>query len=169
MAKVKVTGLKNIQSNIRKFITKELRSKETREMVGNIVADEIQATRFKTAASSTQKTRKYLEKYNKTHPTYARSKINITFTGELLDDLRRNVKVSTTKGFFFIISQSDKLHKKYKGKKKSIGKKRAKYSEISDNLINKLDIQYLTLKKTSINELLGKLRKSVLNSFKNFK
>lgn len=169
MAKIKVTGLNKIKSNIRKFVTKELRDKTLRNTIGRVVVEDIRKTTFRAAAPSTQKYRAYLEKYNKTHKTYNRTKINVTFTGELLNDLLKNVKFQSKRGVVsYIISQSTKLHKKYKGKKKGIGKKRSSYADISDGLINKRKIPYLTLQDKTLSKVLKLIRKTIESKYKNF-
>jgi len=157
MAKIKVTNLKRIQSALRQKIVKALRDKDIRGEVGTLTGDQIQSTTFKSAAESTQKTRKLLEKKNKTHPTYARSKINITFTGELLDDLRKNVKLEGSGGDYkYIIDNSEKKHKRYKGAKGKLIGKSLSNKQIAD-YIKKL-IPFDTFKSEFLNKLTKKLQ-----------
>ena len=47
MATVKVKNLKQVQSSIRKLITKELRSKEIRKEVGEFVVSDIRNKTFR--------------------------------------------------------------------------------------------------------------------------
>lgn len=169
MATVKVKGLKQINSAIRKFITKELRRKELRQGVGEIVVSSIRAKRFGTPARSTKKWRKRYDSLNTTHPTYRRNNINITFTGELLNDLQKNIKSKSTSGKFeYIISHSDKLHKKYNGVSGKIGS-RSKYSDISDGIINKWGYDYLSFDNKTLNKVVSYINKEIVKSFKNFK
>jgi hypothetical protein len=154
--RVKVTGLSKIQSKLRREITKILRQKEVRQSVGRIVVSGIRSNSVPVQSQVTKAFRKYFEKYNKTHPDYRRSRINITFTGELLNDLQKNIKASTTAGKFdYIIEHSDKLHKRYKTGKKRKGKKsdRIAYSLISEYLIEK-GYDYLQLDDKTINRVL---------------
>lgn len=168
MAKVKVKGLKRIQSNIKKFITKELRKKEIRQGVGEIVVNSIRATKFGTPAKSTKKWRKRYDSLNVTHPTYSRNKINITFTGELLQDLQKNIKSSSTAGrFVYVIEHSDKLHKKYNGVTGKIGS-RSRYSDISDGIINKWGYKYLTFDDKTLAKVISYINTEIKKSFKNF-
>ena len=168
MAKVKVKGLKRIQSNIRKFITKELRKKEIRQGVGEIVVNSIRATKFGAPAKSTKKWRKRYDSLNVTHPTYSRNKINITFTGELLQDLQKNIKSSSTAGrFVYVIEHSDKLHKKYNGVTGKIGS-RSRYSDISDGIINKWGYKYLTFDDKTLAKVISYINTEIKKSFKNF-
>jgi hypothetical protein len=169
MAKVKVTGLKQVQSKIRKFITKELRKKELRQGVGEIIVQSIRATRFAEAKTSTKKWRKRYDSLNTTHPAYRRNDIRITFTGELLQDLQNNVKAKSTSGKFeYIIEHSDKLHKKYNGVSGKIGS-RSKYSDISDGIINKWGHDYLKFDNKSLNKVISYINKEITKSFKSFK
>lgn len=173
MATVKVKGLKQINSAIRKFITKELRRKELRQGVGEIVVKSIRAQRFRSLSSdeSYYKWRKIYDnpKLNKTHPKYKRNNINITFTGELLNDLQKNIKSKSTSGKFeYIISHSDKLHKKYNGVSGKIGS-RSKYSDISDGIINKWGYDYLSFDNKTLNKVVSYINKEIVKSFKNFK
>jgi hypothetical protein len=168
MATVKVKGLSQIQSNIRKFITKELRKKELRQGVGNLVVASIRAKSLGMPATSTRKWRKKYDSLNTTHPTYGRNKINITFTGELLEDLQKNVKSQSTGGkFVYVIKHSDKLHKKYNGVSGKIGT-RTKYSTISDGLINKWGYDYLTFDDKTLTKVVSYINKEITKSFKNF-
>ena len=148
MATLKVKNLKNVEKaltrNIRVKINKIFRDKSLRSDVGEIVAKDIKAQSWGEPETSTLRWRKLYQQYNKTDHKYKQNKINITFTGELLEDLSKNVKAIPTKKSFEI-KQSDKLHKKYKGKKKLLGKKRSKYSDIHDGL-ESLGYDYLNIR-----------------------
>jgi hypothetical protein len=144
--KIKVKNLKNVASKIRKDIIKALRDSDLREEIGQLYVDEVQKER-KPAGNVTQEFRKYLEKGNQTDSQYSRPNINITFTGEQLEDLKKNVRAKTTgSSASYEIAQSDKLHKKYK---KPDGKntkgKRQKFSEIAGHLKDK-GYDYLSFK-----------------------
>ena len=169
MARVKVKGLRQVQTRIRKEITKELRRKETRELLGSNVVTAIKAKSLGKPAESTLKWRKRYDPLNKTDKTYSRNNINLTFTGELLGDLEKNTKVATTgKQIVYTFENSDKLHKKYQGVTKKIGS-RSPYSLIAKGL-NKLGYEYPFIDKKTI-ELLNKLieenlRKALRKTFK---
>lgn len=169
MAKVKVTGLKQIQSSIRKFITKELRRKDIRDGVSSIVVESIRKKNFGTPAKTTKKWRERYDSVNPTHSTYSRNKINITFTGELLNDLQKNIRANSTAGKFnYIMEHSDKLHKKYNGVSGKIGSK-TKYSVISDGIINRWGYDYLTFDDKTLTKVVSYINKQIVISFKNFK
>jgi len=124
MAKLRVKNIKKVISNFRREVTKVARDKETRMEVGEIVVEDIQDNPVARAGKVTQQFRRYFEKYNSTDPKYKRSQINITFTGELMEDLKKNVKVDTTGGKLeYVIRQSDKQHKNYKSGSKKPKKK----------------------------------------------
>lgn len=175
--RVKVTGLKNFQSQIVKEIRKILRDKTTRQSVGRIVVAGIRSSSFGEPSNVTMQFRKFFEQYNKTHPEYRRSNINITFTGELLNDLQKNVKADFGGGKNeYIIEHSGKLHKGYdsgearkKGKRKievtslkskktretrqKYSRQRISYQMISEYLIEK-GYDYLQLNDATINRVL---------------
>ncbi len=115
MAKLKVLNLKKVTSGIRRDITKALRDKEFRDGIGDIVVNEVKETTLGSAKDGTLAWRKYLEKGNATDPKYNRNKIKALFTGELLNDLRNNVRLDLSSGgASFTIEHTDKKHKKYK-------------------------------------------------------
>lgn len=189
MATLRLTNVKQLQSGIRKVVTKQARSKEVREAVGTSVVKQIQAERVPVTSEMTKKIRKYLELANKTDPAYNRNFINITFTGELLADLKRNVKASFTKSkITYVIEHSDKLHKKYKkptiAQLKTIGggtKRRKKgavkrsrtfkgerktYKQISDYVIAK-GYKYLTFSRKTKQVVLNSIRRTIFRNFNN--
>lgn len=165
MAKVKVLNLDKVQSRIRQQITKALRAKEIRKDIGQIVGDEIQKTNFGAASKNTVNQRKYLEKYNKTHPSYSRDKINITFTGDLMDDLRGNVLLDTDGGKIkYVIENSEKKHKRYKNKKgKGIGKQQT-HKEIADHVLKLYKFDKFS--QETINKLLKAIKDNLSKIFK---
>jgi hypothetical protein len=168
MANVKVKGLKRVKSNIRKFITRSLRDPVVRKGVGKIVVDNIRAKNFGPPAKTTKKWRERYDGLNATHPTYARNKINITFTGELLNDLQNNVKSKSTGGQFnYIFEQSNKLHKKYNGVSGKIGS-RSKYSEISDGIINKWGYDYLKIDDKTLTKVIKFIQTKVEANYVKF-
>jgi hypothetical protein len=130
MAKLKILNLKQVQTSLRKQITKELRSKEIRTGVAEIVVNEIQDGDFGSPSEPYRDWRSMNDGINKTDPKYNRNKINITFTGELLRDLIKNIKAKFSSGnATFILEHSDKKHKPYKTK---AGKtKQSSYKDIS--------------------------------------
>jgi hypothetical protein len=159
LQRVKVTGIKQLNSKLTKEIRKILRDKTTRQSVGRIVVAGIRSMQKPVQSQVTIAFRKYYEKFNKTHPEYRRSNINITFTGDLLNDLQKNIKAdfSGSKNEY-VLEHSDKKHKKYKTAKKR-KKKKSKTTEalthqmISEYLIEK-GYDYLQLDDKTINRVL---------------
>jgi hypothetical protein len=126
--------LNKIPATIRKEITKELRQKEIRQEIGDIVAETIKDEIAGAPAPLTLKWRERYDSLNKTDEKYGRFKINFTFTGELLRDLARNVKLSTVaQKIVFLFQNSDRKHSKYQGVTKKIGS-RSPYSKIAEGL-----------------------------------
>lgn len=75
---------------------------------------------------STVKTRRYLERYNQTHPTYEATRANVTITGAFLDSLKYIVNSTSTVVIKFVGD-----HPRYKSRNGVFGK------VISNDLLNK--------------------------------
>ena len=165
MAKLKIKNLKQVQTSIRKEITKGLRDKEIREGVGEIVVDQIQSEPTPVSSKATIAWRKYLEQSNSTSSRYRRSQINITFTGELLEDLKNNVKARFGSGKAeYVIEQSNKKHRKYKTPSgRPVKGQRQSYKDISDFIIAK-GYNYLTFSSQSKKRVIEFIR---IRLFKN--
>ena len=164
MAKLKIKNLKNVQSAIKKSIIRSARG--LKKGVAETVVDQIRKEST-SAASSTIEARKYLEKGNRTHPEYNRGNINITFTGEQLDDLKKKPTVDTTGGKVeYVIEHTGGKHKKYK---KANGKpmkgSAKKYTDIQGYL-EKLGYNYMTFSSKSKKRVIEFIR---TNIFKNLK
>lgn len=162
MAKIKVTGIKELSEklnrNLRIELNKIFSNADLRNRVGEIIVSDIKAnTDFGSPAPSTLKWRERYEKTNKTDPAYQRDKLNATFTGELLDDLQKNVKGFPT-SLTFEIGHSDKLHSQYNGKKGKIGKK-TPYKVISQNLIEELEYDYFRLSQQAQRLIVEEIKK----------
>lgn len=160
MARVKIEGIKDLSSrlkrNIRIEVSKLFRDEDLRIQIGDIVVEDIKENAdFGRPAESTERWREIYDRLNSTDSSYDRNKLNAVFTGELLEDLRTNVLAVPTE-FSYEIGHSNNLHKKYRGKGGLIGT-RTPYSEISDYLINGLEYNYMVLSteaKTRITELI---------------
>ncbi len=181
---VKVRGLtelrKKLNSKFKVVINKTLRDKATRLEVGKIIAQDIRDNFNEDASEITQAFREFFEQYNTTHPDYRRSKINITFTGELLEDLATNVKADTTK-LAFIVEHSDKKHANYKSggtfKDKKAGVTSLKtqktrnitvkqsHRRISDKLIA-MGYDYLKVSDDAEKKILQLLKSKILENIK---
>lgn len=170
MAKVKVKNLKNVTSNIRLKITKELRAPEFRTGVGDIVVEEIKKTNLGSPSEATKAWRKYLEKGNTTDKQYNPGQIKALFTGELLEDLRKNVRLSSTKGAIeFIVEQTDKLHKKYKKPNGKPTKGRRQTFKQIQSFLEALGYNYITNaknKQTTQKKILDFIRKELFKRLK---
>lgn len=174
MAKITLKGLQGLRQRLgarfKIAINKTLRDKQLREDIGKIVESDIRETFKKIPSQATVKIREYYEKYNPTHPAYSRNRINITFTGELLADLIKNVKADTTR-IAFIVEHSDKKHKLYKLAPKSDLKRkvtrkprsRATYKEIQGYLA-KLGYDYLEISPNAADKITDRLREVLLKN-----
>ena len=189
MAKLKVKNLKQVQNSIRKDLTKILREKSVRQGVAEIVVNEIRSTKFGTAHKFTVKMREYLKQFNKVHEKFKMNDIRITFTGELLNDLIKNIKASFNKGTVdYVIEHSDKMHKVYRqasnSKKKKIEvtslktkktrdvrdfsskQKPVSYKTISENIIHKNGYDYLKFSESTKEKVIEFIRKTLFNKLK---
>jgi hypothetical protein len=165
MARLKVKDLKGVKSAIRKEITKELRTKETRETIGEIVVESIKDDPQGLPAPSTLDWRRRYDPLNNTDPKYNRLSINFTFTGKLLDDLKRNVRQAVERGkILFIFANSDRKHPKYQGVTKKIGS-RSPFSEIEKGL-RSLGYQYPRINDGAVRDVTETVRKRLLKALR---
>ena len=115
MTKIRITGLEKeltrTKLKVGRAIFKSKFNEQMQELVVKEVRDSGLSPRLR---SSTIRGRKYLARYNSTHPSYSAGKSNLTITGELLDAIR--VKFITSK-LSFVFGALKRKHKKYKGKK----------------------------------------------------
>lgn len=147
MARLKVKGLQELANRLNRDLTIELnklfRDKEIRKQVGKIIVDDIKKNvNFGAAADSTNRTREYLEKFNRTDRAYQPGEIKAVFTGKLLKDLQNNVLGYPTKSTFEI-EHSDNKHPGYKTANGRTDK--IDYKELSSILIDDLGYNYLQL------------------------
>jgi hypothetical protein len=170
MAKIKIKGVKEVSEklnrNIRIELNKILRDPVLRQRIGQIVVDDIKANvNFGSPAPSTLKWRETYDPINPTDPAYSRNKLNAVFTGELLEDLKNNVRAFPTE-LTFEIAHSDKRHKKYQGVTKKIGS-RSKYSEISEGLVKDLGYDYFKLTKKAQSEITKQIKEELFKLLAN--
>lgn len=167
MARIKVTGIDQVSSRIKKEINKAVRDEETRLEIGEIITNDIKNTSFGEPSKKTKEWRDRYDKYNRTDPLYNKNEIKITYTGELLQDLKENVRVDTTQGEVkFTIQHTERLHKKYNKKNGKIGKSRSKYTDISDGLINKLGYNYLKFSDNALNKVIEFIKDKIASKLK---
>jgi hypothetical protein len=186
MARVTIRNLnqlrKKLNSKFKVVINKTLRDKGLRLKIGRIIEADIRKNFNKTVKSdATLAFRKYFEQYNETHPTYNRSKINITFTGELLNDLATNVLADTT-NLGFIIGHSDKKHSFYKtagkSKRRTVAVTSLKtrkttnravkktHKEISDYIIKDHGYEYLEVTDDAKDKIIKLVKDSIFDNIK---
>jgi hypothetical protein len=103
LAKVKIKGISQIEKKYRETFKKVKSSKPMLNEVGQFTVTTIaQSARrrkplnsqgvFKNIKESTKRRRKSDAKYNKTHPTFSPNRSNLTFSGQLIDALRFQIK-----------------------------------------------------------------------------
>ena len=167
MAKLKITNLSRVKTDIRKKMTKALRNPDIRDGVGEIVVDQIQKERKPVTSAATKAWRKYLERGNKTSNRYNSNYINMTFTGDLLKDLKDNIKARFVRGEVeYVIEQSDKKHKKYKKPDgKPVTGQSKSFKQISEYL-NKNGHEYLIFSNKSKKRVIEYIRDKVFNMIK---
>jgi phage gpG-like protein len=165
MATVSIKGIKQLEAklnrNLRIEVNKLFRDKELRDKIGVIVVKDIKDNyeSKKPPADGTIKWREIYDPINRTDPAYDRSKIKAVFTGELLEDLRKNIKANTTDKQF-VIEHSDKKHRKYQGKTKKIGSQ-SSYREISRGIIEGHGHNYMALTDEAKKEITNLVREKI--------
>jgi hypothetical protein len=135
MATLKITNLNRVKTAVRKKIITQLRTPAIRKGVAEVVVKEIKATKFGSPSAKYKKWRMKNGRYNKLDPEYKLNKINITFTGELLQDLITNAKAQFSDGRANIfLEHSNKKHKKYKTSRGdlSTSKRKRTYKQIKN-------------------------------------
>jgi hypothetical protein len=165
MATVSIKGIKKLEAKLNRTlrieINKLFRDKELRDKIGAIVVKDIKEN-YESEKSPSPLTTKWRETYdpiNRTDPAYDRSKIKAVFTGELLEDLRKNIKANTNERTF-VIEHSSKKHKKYQGKTKKIGSQ-SPYSEISRGIIEDHGHNYMELTDEAKKEITTLVREKI--------
>ena len=177
---VKIKGLQELRKRLnyrfKIVMNKTLRDKALRLEIGKIIAQDIRDNfdngTTVLASPITRAFREFLEQYNSTHPDYRRARINITFTGELLDDLAKNVKADTTK-LAFVVEHSNKKHKNYKsggtfkGKKEQVTSKAGKTRNVTVRLTHKEITEHLIKKGYDYIKVSDDAEKIILKLIKN--
>jgi hypothetical protein len=165
MANVKIKGIKELAQrlnrNIKIEVAKLFRDADLRAKIGSIIVNDIKLNYEapNPPADSTLEWRRRYDPINKTDPAYRREKIKAVFTGELLEDLAKNIKSNPT-NFSFEVAHSNKKHRKYQGKTKKIGGN-STYQEISEGLIEKLGYNYMVLSDEAKTEIAALVRDRV--------
>lgn len=170
MAKIKIKGVeeasKKLSRNLRIEMNKIFRNPVLRKNVGQIIIDDIKKNvNFGTPSERTRKWREVYDKLNTTDPAYSRNKLNATFTGELLEDLKNNVKGFPT-ALTFEIGHSNKRHKQYQGVTKKIGS-RSTYQEISSGLVDNLGYDYFQLTDKAQDQITKLIREELFKLLTN--
>lgn len=163
MAKLRVKNLSQVQNKIRRNLTSSLRKKTMRDGVGKIIVDEIRESDFGRPSDRYRDWREDNQSLNNTHKKYEIDKINITFTGELLDDLQKNVKLNSTTGNAeYVLEHTNKMHKAYKTQK---GKtKRTTFKKISEGVLRYY--KYMTFSSKSKKKVLQFIKENLLKDIK---
>ena len=164
MAKVKISGVDKVQRalnrNLKIQVNKLFRDAALRSKVGEIVVADIKKNYDGGEASKgTKDWRAIYDKINTTDPVYKPTRIKAVFTGELLEDLKNNVKGFPTERTFEV-AHSNKRHRKYQGVTKKIGS-RSPYSEISKGLVEDLGYNYFTLSKKAEDDITELIREAL--------
>lgn len=164
MAKVKIGGIDKVQRalnrNLKIQVNKLFRDISLRKRVGEIVVKDIKDNYDGGEASKgTKDWREIYDKINKTDPVYKPSRIKAVFTGELLEDLKNNVKGFPTERTFEV-AHSNKKHRQYQGVTKKIGSK-SPYSEISKGLVQDLGYDYFQLTDEAEQEITDLIKEAL--------
>ena len=121
--------LSNLQQKIKNAV-KQLKDEKFADTIKDTIVDAVRkesinpktGRKFSRLSRSTVNHKKYLAKYNRTHPDFSPSRPNLTITGRLLDSIRARI-TAKSKGLTFRIDVSGN-HKRYKGKNGLIGEEK---------------------------------------------
>ena len=167
MAKVQIRNLDKVRRQVSAKanieINKTLRDAKLKKEIVDQVVNFWRENPVRTAADSTIENRIYLEKYNRTHPSYNLPLINITFTGQQLEDLYRGIISRPTQGIIEI-KNTERVRRRYKGKSGAIGKP-IKFSELYEHLASD-GLDYLNLPKKITDKIAEIIRQRLLKVFK---
>lgn len=152
MASVKIKGVRNLEIKVKKKFLEISKDKKTITEIAEFSIDRIKAfarrgkplrngkaRTFPSLSDATPNIRKYIARYNATHPTYGQNgkKKNVTITGQLVEHvvfkIKRNVIDIFVKG----------RRRKYRGKKGQVLKNRdgsAQESNSADVYENLLEL-----------------------------
>lgn len=166
--RIRLKNLSDINDIIAKRVTSTIKNKETSKQVAKIVSEGVKDKKIKVKSKVTTEWRKYLEKGNVTDKRYNRGLINFTFTGELLSDLVKNVKLRINKkGAQYTIQNSGSYHKKYKDPDGRPLKGRAVSYKQINTYLNSLGYYYLDkVSKRNTKKIIKYLKKEILRRFK---
>ena len=120
------------KAEFRKRVRKIVRDKDVRKEIGDLVVKDIQGRTYRKLNLGNKGDKAYFrfrEAVKGKSPKYKKRKINLTITGELLNDIATNVKTKLSGGKLeWVFQHSSKRHKSYqlsieyqtkKGKKKT--------------------------------------------------
>lgn len=179
MARIKILNLENVKRETRFKILKNIRDPSLLDQIGETVRNDIQTgPELAPLKESTISSRRYLERFNATHPQYSPSKSIVTFTGELLNALE--VRINTVKGMI-VLGFKKGIHTKYKTggtrKKKQSGSKSKgiSYEQLAEYLIdgneNMEPRPFMTLRSKVISKITTQVKdhlKKVFRVWHNF-
>jgi hypothetical protein len=166
--RLKLKNLDEINGVIEKKVRGTIKNKETTKQVAKIVSDGVKERKISVKSKVTLAWRRYLERGNKTDEKYSRTRINFTFTGDLLKDLINNAKLKINKkGAEYTIQNSKGIHKKYrKPDGKPLKGKAVSFKQIN-NYLNSLGYYYLQkVSKKNTKKIIKYLRKEIMRRFK---
>jgi hypothetical protein len=166
LTKIRITGFENISKTVRLKIGKAIAQGGFAKTMQTEITKEIREAGIKPElAASTVKTRRYLSRFNSTHPKFDPDKSNLTITGRLLDSLRGKFLVA--KLSFTIDSLSSK-HKRYK-----TGSNKGKSALPSLKQIFEWqkdagrDIAQVFTRKLFVSDLAKKLKEVIIKNYRN--
>ena len=144
--------IKLTKAQIKRRFRQIAREKEIREEVGKILVEDIQKRNYRSVDKNEPyaKKRERIQGKSKQHKP---RKINLTVTGELLQDIVNNVKTKIEKGVIsFVFEHSNKRHKPYKERIDYVTKKGEKKSKFKTRRrrIDYTDLETKQVKKKTV-------------------
>ncbi len=145
--KVKLT-----KAQIKRRFRQIAREKEIREEVGKMLVEDIQSRNYR-SVDKNEPYGKYRDRIQGKSGKHKPRKINMTITGELLQDIINNVKTSFKNGkIAYIFEHSNKKHKPYRVRVDYTTKKGEKKSKIKTQTrkVDYSDLETRGLKKKTV-------------------
>jgi|688.fasta_scaffold876883_2 hypothetical protein len=164
-ATVSIKGIKQLEARLNRKLRVQLnrlfRDESLRDKIGEIVVKDIKENYVskKPPKESTLKWREIHDKINSTDPAYDKNSIKAVFTGELLNDLRNNIKADTNNKKF-VIEHSNNKHSKYNGPNGKTGSE-SPYNKISKGIIEKWKHNYMVLSPEAKEEIANLVREKI--------
>lgn len=166
MTKIRITGFENITPRIKAKIARSISQSGFPQELQNDIIREIRDNGIEPGlASSTIKTRRYLQNYNSTDAAFSPEKSNLTLTGQLLNALRAKFVGSK---LVFVVDSLTKKHSRYKT---ATNKGKSPLASLKDIFVWQAqagrDIAQVFTRPDFVDKIASKLKDAILKNYRN--